>query len=464
MIATITTMSSTWIPQLISLLPADQLSQEVEVLSQHSHDSSTHPAHQPEIVIWPLSTMDVVKVVQVASQASVPVTVCGTRTGLEGNALPVNGGITLDMTRMNKILEVKSDDFQVVVQPGIIGTELNKQLESHHLMFPAFPASANIASIGGMIANNAGGMYAVKYGVVGNWVMALEVVLADGSVIHVGSQSIKSVAGYDLKSLIIGSEGTLGIITQATLRLLPEIPHKSLVMASFIDIMTALKTTLEIIHSGGDPAAMEMLDGVSIKYVNQLKSLNWPANPTLLIELHGEEGDVARRCQLIEGLCQKAGALQVKIADTEAEMAAIWEVRTAVHPAIMAAHPNSGVVPGDIGVPLSQIPAFMTFVEETAQRYQQPAPTFGHIGDGNFHFWLVFEKNNPQSLAKAKQVAGLLVTKALELGGTCTAEHGVGIGKQSYVAREHADSLPLMKLIKQSFDPRGILNPGKIFE
>ncbi len=454
---------SDWLPQLLHNFSPDQVSTDPVVLQKHSKDSSTHQPVTPEVVIWSTTTQQVSEVVKFAHEHVVSITVCGARTGLEGNSIPVKRGIVLDMTKMNQVVQIKPDDFQVIVQPGIIGTELNKQLAAQHLLFPAFPASAHIASIGGMIANNAGGMYAVKYGVVGNWVMALEVVLADGSIVHLGSQSIKSVAGYDLKSLMIGSEGTLGIITQATLRVIPEISHKSLILVSFADVVTALKTTLEIMHAGCDPAAMEMLDGVSIKYVNQLKNLSWPENPTLLIELHGEVGDVTRRSQLVQNLCQKANALMVKIAETEAEMASIWEVRTSVHPAIMAAHPNSGVVPGDIGVPLSQIPAFMTFVEQTSQQYQQPAPTFGHIGDGNFHFWLVFEKDNPKSLAKAKQVAELLVNKALELGGTCTAEHGVGIGKQAYLAKEHADSLQLMKMIKQSMDPQGILNPGKIF-
>jgi D-lactate dehydrogenase (cytochrome) len=456
-------MSLPWISDLRAEFPLDQLSIEAEVLTKHSHDSSTHPAHLPEVVVWPLNTNDVVKVVRLADKYAVPVTPCGTRTGLEGNALPVNGGIVLDMTRMNKVVEVRAADFQVVVEPGIIGTELNKQLAVHHLMFPAFPASAHIATIGGMIANNAGGMYAVKYGVVGNWVLALESVLADGSIVHLGSHSIKSVAGYDLKNLMIGSEGTLGIITKATLKLVPLVTSKYLVAASFPDVKKALDATLAILHSQADPAAVEMLDAATIKYVNAFKHSNWEELPTILIELHGTPEDLPQRGKKIQSVCQTQGSTSVKSADTTEEIEAIWEVRTAAYPAIVAAHPDSGILPGDIGVPLSQIPAFMAYVAQIAQENQVSVPTFGHIGDGNFHFWLVYRQDNPSEVNRAKSLAAKLVAKALELGGTCTAEHGVGIGKQAYLAHEHADSLQLMKQLKQVLDPKGILNPGKIF-
>ncbi len=457
-------MPNNFLTELTSLFPADQVSVEAEVLSKHSHDASTHPAYPPDVVIWPLTTQDVVKVVKLANDQSIPVTVCGARTGLEGNALPVNGGIVLDMTQMNQMLEVKPNDFQVTVQPGIVGAELNQQLAPYSLQFPAFPASANTATLGGMIANNAGGMYAVKYGVVGNWVMALEVVMADGQIIHVGSHSIKSVAGYDLKSLLIGSEGTLGIITQATLKLVPVPKATYLVAVSFPAIRIALEATLALLNEQVDPVAMEMLDSATIQYLNGFKKTDWLEQPTLLIEVQGADEEVKIRGLKIQDICHAHGCTSIKTANTSESVAAIWDVRKAAYPAMVAAHPDSGILPGDVGLPLSQIPSYINFVSELGQEYELPVPTFGHIGDGNFHFWLVYKKDDPIEGAKAKDMAGRLVGKALELGGTCTAEHGVGIGKQVYLALEHSDSLYLMKLIKQTLDPKGILNPGKIFQ
>ncbi|MBI3980456.1 FAD-binding oxidoreductase [Candidatus Microgenomates bacterium] len=432
-------------------------------LSRHSHDASSHPSQMPGLVLYPVNTQQVAKCLKIASDNRLPVTPCGKLTSLEGNSVPQAGGIVLDLSSMKKIIKVYPDDFQVIVEPGIVGEALNQELAKYHLYFPAFPASSHIASIGGMIANNAGGMYAVKYGVVGDWVMALEVVLACGEIIKVGSRSIKSVAGFDLKSLLVGSEGTLGIITQATLKLIPVITQKFLIKVCFPLVKQSVAATLSILLSNLEPGAIEFLDASSIKHINHYKSLRWNEEATLLIELHGEEKEMKARAERIRKLCQKENYTSFLLAQTQEEMKKIWEGRKAVHPAVMASAPNLALVPGDVGVPISRIPDFMEWVEKVQKESGLTMATFGHVGDGNFHVWITYDRTIPDGLQKAKVAAGKIVEQALWLGGTCTAEHGVGIGKRDFLLQEHGDTIELMKKIKNVFDPLGILNPGKIF-
>ena len=459
----IQSMNKTTLELLCSIVGEDQYSLSDEILEKHAHDASTHPHIRPEIVIYPQNADQVSKILSIASANQIPVTVCGARTSLEGNSIPVHGGIVLDMSTMNRVLQVFPNDFQVVVEPGSIGDVLNASLSEHNLYFPAFPASSQIATIGGMVANNAGGMYAVKYGVVGNWVMELEVVLADGSIITVGSRSIKSVAGYDLKNLFIGSEGTLGIITKVTLKVIPTISAKLLMLASFPTVQHALKATLDIIHANVDPAAVEFLDAQSIKYVNKHTGVRWNEEPTILVEVHGTQESLAPKGMIVKKCCQKNQSSSFIVATTSEEQSKIWDGRKSVHPSIMASLSNGGIVPGDIGVPISAIPEFMKFVESTTQDSNVPAAAFGHIGDGNIHVWLAYDRTDSQSFSNAKSVSEKLVEKALALHGTCTAEHGIGIGKRIYLEKEHEDTIELMKRIKTLFDPQGILNPGKIF-
>lgn len=456
-------MDKATLESISSIVGDAQCSLSAEILEKHSHDASTHPHTQPEVVVFPQNTDQIRKILSIASANQIPVTVCGARTSLEGNSIPVHGGIVLDMSTMNHILEVVPNDFQVVVEPGIVGDALNAYLRDYNLYFPAFPASSHIATIGGMVANNAGGMYAVKYGVVGNWVMELEVVLADGSIIHVGSRSIKSVAGYDLKNLFIGSEGTLGIFTKVTLKVLPTISAKLLMLSSFATVQNALEATIDIIHENVEPAAIEFLDAQSTRYVNKYKGTNWHEEPTILIELHGMEDSLKAKETIVHALCQKNHSSSFVIAATAEEQRKIWDGRKAVHPSIVASLPNGGIVPGDIGVPISAIPEFMEFVNTTTQESNVPTATFGHIGDGNIHVWLAYDRKDNQSFYRAKNTSEKLVGKALALHGTCTAEHGIGIGKRVYLEKEHADTVGLMKQFKNLFDPHGILNPGKLF-
>lgn len=455
--------TTTIVTELSSRIGSDKVITLPKVLIAHSHDASSHGAVIPDIVVFPKSTQDISAVLTFANLHAISVTAFGGGTSLEGNSIPVQKGISLDLSHMNQVLTIYKDDLQVVVEPGIIGSVLNDKLASHNLYFPAFPASSHIASVGGMVANNAGGMYAVKYGVVGDWVLALEVVLADGTVITCGSRSIKSVAGYDVKRLFIGSEGTLGIISKVTLRLIPQINNKLLLVLRFPSINQTLNATLEMLYATIDPAAVEFLDENSIRFINKQQHIGWKELPTVLVELHGVSVELNEKAELVNKIGLKNNAQPAVFAKTVGEQKNIWDIRSSVHSAIMASFADCGIVPGDIGVPISQIPKFISFVDAVTQKENIEYATFGHIGDGNFHVWLVYNKKVPESYVKAQKVAGKLVNKSLELNGTCTAEHGVGIGKRGFLQKEHASSIMYMQQVKKIFDPKGILNPGKIF-
>lgn len=455
-------MSEKNIFELAAIVSPARVSAETEDRQQHAHDASSHDYSLPDIVVWPQNTHHVCAVLKYSYEHAIPLTVFGAGTSLEGNPIPLCGGIVLDMRRMDRVLSVYSDDFQAVVEPGIIGDELNRQLAVYGLFFPAFPASSHIATIGGMIANNAGGMYAVKYGVVGDWVMALEIVLANGTVITTGSRSIKSVAGYNLKELFIGSEGTLGIITKITLKVLPAVAHKVLMLVGFPTVDQALGATLSILRANIQPAALEFLDQRSVEYVNTLRSGGWKESPTVIVELHGIRETMIQEAETIHSVCKTAGCDSFVLADTEKDIRRIWDGRKSVYPSIKAAHPDMAVLPGDIGIPVSQIPAYMKEAEKISKRYGIEIVSFGHIGDGNIHTWVTYRPKDQKSIKQARAMNFELVDLALRLGGTCTAEHGVGIGKKAYLKKEHADSIAIMQHIKHLLDPKNILNPGKV--
>lgn len=456
-------MTTSHLTELAKFLNENQISMRPQDLENHNHDASSHPAKDPDIVVWPQSTNDVVNIMKYASPNHVPVTPVGSRTSLEGNSIPVNGGISLDLSRMNRVLKIYEKDLQVTVEPGIIGTKLNEYLASFRLYFPAFPASAHLATLGGMIANNAGGMYALKYGVVGDYVLQLEIVLADGEIINTGSRSVKSVAGYDLKRLFIGSEGTLGVITKATLRVIPLITHKLLLRVSFSNVENAVTATLDILNNNIRPAAVEFLDTSSVKYVNKFKKINWQEDPTLLIEFHRtSETDDKSLAEFVKAVVNQHQSTSFNFANTTDEIITTWKARSAVHPAIRAGIPGICIIHGDVGLPISKIPEYLRQVTKLSDEAKLQTVAFGHVADGNVHVWVMHgdgEKSHP----KAYELSRKLVDLALDLNGTSTAEHGIGMGKKIYLAKEQVSSLPLMKSIKDLLDPSGTLNPGKIF-
>jgi D-lactate dehydrogenase (cytochrome) len=433
-----------------------------EDLETHAKDRSFHSPVFPDIVIWPKSTLQVSEIMKVANSTGIPVTAWGGGSSLEGNPIPVKGGVSLDMTKMNKVLKVLPDDLQVRVQPGIIGDALNKQLADYSLFFPAFPGSSFLATIGGMIANNAGGMYAVKYGVVGDWVLSLEIVLANGDIIRTGNRSFKSVSGYDLKRLFIGSEGTLGIITEAVLKLTAIPQKKFAVMVAFPSITDAAQTALLLLRSDIKPAAVEFMDTEYIRLVNLARNAKIPEKPNIIIELHGDEQIILRQLKVVIKTCEEKNGKVYKKFISEEENRQLWNLRRPPRDVLPKILPNTGVLSAEIGLPLSKVEDFLIKASELGKKFEVQTIMFGHIGDGNFHGWALYEQNNEKSWKKVTKLNELLVTFAIQAGGTTTGEHGVGIGKRKFMPIEHPTSIDIMKNIKEMLDPKGILNPGKL--
>jgi len=453
-------LSTSWLTELTNIVGESNISTAARSLQKHSKDWSFHNPSMPDVVVWPSTAEEVSQILKVADKNNIPVTAWGGGSSLEGNPIPTRGGIVLDITKMDKILEVFENDLQVRVQPGIIGDELNEKLKKYNLFFPAAPGSSNIATIGGMIANNAGGMYAFKYGVVGDWVLELEIVLADGRIIRIGNRSLKSVSGYDLKRIFIGSEGTLGIITEAVLRLVTYPQTKIATMVSFEKMTDAVKTTLDIIKSDSNPAAVEYMDSVYMHYVNTAKNAKFQEKPTLIIEFHGDRDIVISQQKLVKKILKKNKNIFYKEYVTTEDLRLLWQYRRSVRPVLSKVLPNMGVLSAEVGVPVSQVASFLNKASKVSKTYGLETVMFGHIGEGNFHGWAL---NDDSSWKKAVKLNEELIKFAIGVGGTTTGEHGIGIGKRKFMSIEHSTSLPLMRGVKKLLDPKGILNPGKIF-
>jgi D-lactate dehydrogenase (cytochrome) len=431
-------------------------------LDQHSHDESFHEAHQPAAVVWPGSTKEISAVLSYANQRRIPVTPWGAGTSLEGNPIPVLGGIVLDTLRMDKILEVRVRDFQVDVQAGTRYKDMNAALARHGLFFAPDPG-AN-ASIGGMIANNASGTRTLRYGSTSDNVLRLQVVLPSGKIIHTGTRSAKTASGYDLKRLFVGSEGTLGVVCEATLHLAP-VPDKfSAVIASFSSPAGATNTVSAIMGSGIVPAALEFLDLATIRALNASGEFELPEHPTLLMEFHGTTDDgLAQELSEIKGLCEEEGCLGFKAGLGRQVRDQMWRARHQNYEILVRSNPGTAFLIVDVAVPVSQYPRLVQAAEEAFAAQDLQACMVGHAGDGNLHPLVPYTPGDAVSheIALAAQMA--IVEAAISLGGTATGEHGVGIGKRRFMALEHGESLNLMRAIKETIDPNGILNPGKIF-
>ncbi len=439
------------------------ISTSAKDLVAHSKDWSFHPAKNPEVVIWPKKTEEVSAVMKIANKNSIFVTPWGGGSSTEGNPIPVKGGIVLDMTRMNKIIKIYKEDFQVVVQPGIVGDILNQKLKKYKLFFPPAPGSSNIATVGGMIANNAGGMHAVAYGVVGDWVLKLKIVMADGQIIETGSRSFKSVTGYDLKKLFIGSEGTLGIITEAVLKLLSVPDKKVAKLISFKNIKLCTSAALNILKSDLEPAAMEFMDSVYISYIGKAKGFTIPANPSLIVQFHGNEKTVLEKMNFLKKQMQVFNPTFEKDYIAEESLKKLWKYRKAGRTVLQEIYPTKAILAAEVGLPISKLFNFLKKTDSLSKKYKIPTIIFGHLGDGNFHDWALYEKDNKKSFDKAISLNEELIKYAIKISGTTSGEHGIGIGKRKYLPIEYPTSLSLMKKIKKLFDPKEILNPGKIF-
>jgi len=455
------TITPALIDALRAELPGVELSTGSSVLDLHSRDESHHPPRRPELVIWPTTTAQVSALLRFANAHRVPVTPRAGGTSLEGNPIPIRGGIVADLTRMDRVLELREADLQVDVQPGVPYKQLNERLANHGLFFPPDPGAS--ALIGGMIGNNASGVRTVAYGGTRDRVLAVELVLADGRVLELGSRAIKSSAGYDLVSLVVGSEGTIGIVTRATLRL-QGLPAAHLAMvATMPSVPAACAAAADTMRYGLQPAAIELMDQTLVRAINADRGTTLSEAPTLFLEFHNiTDAVLATQATMVGELLQEHGATSVRSGVEPGERLALWEARHGALESIKRSHPGTAVLLVDSCVPIGAYAALVDAALEAVETYGLTGYVWGHAGDGNLHLGLVHDPADPAQRAAVEAVSHAVVAAGLELGGTCTGEHGVGLGKRGFMEREHGDAVELMRGIKALFDPRGILNPGKL--
>ena len=429
-------------------------------LDLHAADFSFHRPHRPDVVVRVQSTAEVTAVLALADEQRVPVTPFGAGTSLEGHAIPMAGGISLDLTRMDRILAIAPADLTATVQPGVTRSVLERAAAEHGLFFPVDPGAD--ATLGGMAATNAAGTTTVRYGKMRQNVLALEAVLADGRVIRAGSAAPKTSAGYDLLGLLIGSEGTLAVITELTLRLhgIPE--HAVVLRIAFPDVAAAARAAVAIVGAGVGVTRIELIDGWTASAINAHQGTDLPPVPTLFVEADGTEQSVASDLELVRAVAAEEGAEDVVAERDPTARARLWAARHVAAHAAAAAAPGKRPRATDVCVPLSQLAATVSLARAEVDRRGLVAGILGHAGDGNVHVALHVDPDDPAELAEADELVDVLVTDALARGGTCTGEHGIGLGKRQALEREHPDLLPLMRGIKELFDPHGIMNPGKV--
>jgi glycolate oxidase len=436
---------------------------ELECLT-YSRDMSVHEG-VPDVIAFPKSTEHVAKIMKLAHAKDIPVTARGSGTSVTGGVLPVKGGIVLDTTRMNRILEISPDDKLMVVEAGVICAHANAAIKEHGLFFPPDPGSGVIATIAGMAATNASGVRAIKYGTAKDWIVALKVVMADGTVINTGTRAPKSSSGYDLTKLFICSEGTLGIITELTLKLHTIPPYVAVFSAAFKTIEDAGEAISRLLTSGVDLSCGELMDSNSLQVIKQAMRLDVPDYEGMLImEIDGEKEMVKAQLEKATKICKEVGAIDIKSSDDPLERAQIWKGRSGLVPSFSRLKPGSRLIPiaEDFGVPPSKIPEAIKAIQEIAKRNDITIATFGHVGDGNLHSTFITDPRKKEDWDKIRKVGDELIDMTLRLGGTITAEHGTGLSKAAYIRKEQGEALDVMWAIKKALDPKNILNPGKM--
>ncbi|MEF8842013.1 MAG: FAD-binding oxidoreductase [Haloarculaceae archaeon] len=452
---------------LAEVLPDSQVSFGDSDRENHSTDWGTETSDldaAPDAVVWPESTDDVAAVLAAASEHEVPVTPYAAGTSLEGNPVPAFGGISLDLMRMGEVLEIRPDDFQIDVEPGVMGSAVDDAAADHGMFFPPLPSSGDLSTIGGMIVNDASGQKTVKYGEVADWVLELEVVTATGEVMTCGSKAVKTSAGYNLKDLIVGSEGTLGVVTRATLELegLPEQIRGG--RAIFSDVDDASAAVFDAVRSGVDVAKIELIDALTARMANAYLDTGLDDKPMIFLEFHANHG-IEEEIDFCRTIFESHDVERFETSEDDARMAELWQARNELAFALRAYDPDlKPLKPGDITVPISKYPEIVGFAKELAAEHDLLIPTFGHAGDGNVHYTVFAEADDPERLELAEDVYDRIVRRAIELGGTSTGEHGIGVGKREYLELEHgAVGVEMMRRVKRAFDPNDVLNPGKMF-
>jgi len=450
-----------YVQELVKILGSERVTTNPTVLEHHSHDESYHTPHLPDVVVFPQTTEEVSRILKLANEKRIPVTPFGLGTSLEGHAIPYSGGISMDFSLMNRVLEVRPQDFLVRVQPGVTRTQLNKELKKYGLFFSVDPGAD--ATLGGMAATNASGTTSVRYGIMRDNVRDLEVVLADGRVIHTGSMPAKSSSGYHLTGLFVGSEGTLGVFTELTLRVYGIPEAQVAVRASFPTVKDAVDSVVDIMSAGVPVARIELVDERTIRQVNLYKETNYPETPTLFIEFHGSEQSLQHDIQFAQGIAAEHGCSEFLFETDSKARAQLWDARHNAAYAFVHKSPGKKMMVTDVCVPFSELAGAVVDAREAINRFGLDGAVLGHVGDGNYHVILMIDLNDPDEVARAEKLNAHLVEYALKRGGTCTGEHGVGVGKAKYQRMEHGEALDVMQSIKRILDPNGILNPGKIF-
>ncbi len=441
---------------------ATRCSTAMAVREQHGRDESPFEVPPPAAVVFCETTADVADAVSLAAAHDVPVIAFGVGSSLEGHLLAVQGGVSLDLSRMNRVLRVDADDLTVTVQPGVTREQLNSEIRHTGLFFPIDPG-AN-ASIGGMTATRASGTNAVRYGTMRENVLALEVVLASAEVIRTGSRARKSAAGYDLTRLMVGSEGTLGVITEITLKLYPLPEAISAAVCHFPSVDAAVATTIQVIQMGVPIARVELLDVNAVRAVNRHDGMTLRETPMLLMEFHGSPTGVQEQAAVVQDLARQSGGEDFQWATTPEERTRLWKARHRAYFAGMAAHPGCRTVTTDACVPISRLSQAIVASVAEADAAGLPYYIVGHVGDGNFHVAYLIDPTQPEQRALAEDLNTRLVQRALQLDGTCTGEHGIGLHKQAFLVEEAgAGAVAVMRTLKRALDPKNILNPGKIF-
>ena len=433
------------------------------VREQHGRDESTYPMTPPEVVVFCESTDDVVAVVKLADQHAVPVIPFGVGSSLEGHTLAVQGGVTIDLGRMNRVLRINAEDLTVTVEAGVTREQVNREIKDTGLFFPIDPG-AN-ASIGGMSATRASGTNAVRYGTMRENVLGLTVVTASGEIIHTGSRAKKSAAGYDLTRLFVGSEGTLGVMTEITLKLYPLPEAVSAAICQFPSVDAAVRTTIQVIQMGVPIARCELLDANAVRAVNKHSNLSLQEAPMLLMEFHGSEAGVKEQAETVQEVAREFGGTAFQWATTPEERTKLWAARHKAYFAALQTRPGCRCLATDTCVPISHLAESINESVAEAEAAGIPYWVVGHVGDGNFHLSYLIDPNDAKEAALVEDLSVKMVRRALRLEGTCTGEHGIGLHKMGYLVDEAGTgAVDMMKTIKRSLDPKNIMNPGKVLK
>lgn len=447
------------IDALISIL-ADRFSLNRAERDQHGRGESYHPTIPPDAVCYPLSTDEVSQIVRICAAHRVAVIPFGAGTSLEGHVAALQGGLCIDLSRMTRIVAVHADDLDATIEAGVTRQQLNEYLRDTGLFFAVDPGGES--TIGGMAATRASGTNAVRYGTMRDNVISITAVMPDGQVIRTASRARKSSAGYDLTRLLVGSEGTLGIITELTVRLYGIPEAISAAVCSYATVEDAVATVVGVIQCNIPIARIELLDARTIKAVNSYSTMGLKEGPTLFLEFHGSPTSTAEHLMLTQDIAQSNNVVQFDAAGTADDRSKLWRARHDVHYAIQSMRPNAKVWSTDVCVPISNLPQCIAETQADIDAASFFIATVGHVGDGNFHLGLVVDQSNPDEMAEAEILNERLVRRAIALDGTCTGEHGVGLGKIKFMELEHGPAVDVMRAVKAAIDPNGIMNPGKI--